>query len=319
MNSRIALHPGDSSPRIHPVRARRRGFTLLEMIVVVTIIIVLISILIPLVAKAKRSARVSRTRRDLETIATALENYKQSNNGQYPQIASYPSPYNASSITNIDGVPMFTDNGAHALYTALMLRNNVRVTRVGTTVGGSAPYGPFLDSGKIKVSSDMGQPFQNNTKYTGNVFICDGEGRPILYAPAYPLPLQYTKTSTATPSAFYVGDGSVPNAPPRMFDIQAMPAQVPDPTGTSWITPFTDRRSSPTYTTPLNVMRALMGDTTGASNQGDGIIDTTAGETAATTAPYILWASGEDGYFGLDGDGKSDDVTNFPLPAQFQP
>jgi type II secretory pathway pseudopilin PulG len=296
------------------------------MIVVVTIVIVLISILIPLVAKARRSARVARTRRDLETIATALEAYKQSNNGQYPQVAAYPKPYSpavANSIMNVDAVPMFTDNGAHALYTALMLRNNVRVTRManggGVTVGGSAPYGPFLDSGKIKVSSDMGQPWQNDTKYTGNVFVCDGEGRPILYAPAYPLPLQYTKTSAAAPSAMYVGDSVNIPATPRMFDIQAIPAQVPDPTGATWITPFTDRRSSPTYTTPLTVMRALMGDTTGAGNQGDGIIDTTAGETAATTGPYILWAAGEDGYFGLDGDGKSDDVTNFTFPAQFQP
>ncbi len=53
-------------------------------------------------------------------------------------------------------------------------------------------------------------------------------------------------------------------------------------------------------------LQTIQGDT-----NNSGIIDVT--ETPTYTGPYLLWTTGNDGEFGLDANGKSDDICNFDL------
>lgn len=62
---------------------RQSGFTIIEMLVVVTILAMLAGILVPVLEDGARSARDARRAADLKTMQSALESYKRAN-GEYP-------------------------------------------------------------------------------------------------------------------------------------------------------------------------------------------------------------------------------------------
>jgi len=64
---------------------RRRGFTLIEILVVIGLLVVLIAITAPLVVRAQRQAVKSRVLADMQSIASALEAYK-ADFGDYPRV-----------------------------------------------------------------------------------------------------------------------------------------------------------------------------------------------------------------------------------------
>ena len=61
------------------------GFTLIELLIVVAIIAILASIAVPNFLEAQVRSKVARTKADMRTVATALEQYSVDNNG-YPDI-----------------------------------------------------------------------------------------------------------------------------------------------------------------------------------------------------------------------------------------
>lgn len=63
-----------------------RGFTLLELVVVVTVIAILAGIAAPALFRNVGDARVAATRADLSTISVAIESYAMTN-GRYPTTA----------------------------------------------------------------------------------------------------------------------------------------------------------------------------------------------------------------------------------------
>lgn len=64
-----------------------RGFTLIELLIVVAIIAILAAIAVPNFLEAQTRSKVSRTKSDLRTVATALESYAVDNNLKYPSDA----------------------------------------------------------------------------------------------------------------------------------------------------------------------------------------------------------------------------------------
>ena len=68
----------------HSARTLRRGFTLLEVLVVVAIIVILAGVGTMYVLPRLEEAKVRRAKIDCEALSQAVETYKL-NNGQYPQ------------------------------------------------------------------------------------------------------------------------------------------------------------------------------------------------------------------------------------------
>jgi len=65
-------------------RPRKRGFTLVEMLVVIGIIVVLMAILFPVFTIVRKKARKTQCTGQLHQIALALKTYAENNNGRFP-------------------------------------------------------------------------------------------------------------------------------------------------------------------------------------------------------------------------------------------
>lgn len=118
--------------RAHP---GKRGFTLLEMLIVIVVITLLIAVLVPTFANVRRTAKETQTRALLQILATGIETFRADATigGAYPPSASDspgdggntkgapPNPYNVKNpyIAGAIGRPYMEISGAGLLVWAL--------------------------------------------------------------------------------------------------------------------------------------------------------------------------------------------------------
>lgn len=77
----------------HVRRGRRRGFTLVELLVVCSVIGILLALLLPAVSMVRAASRRSQCQSQLHQIGLALDQYleSQGRNGRFPHAAMMPS------------------------------------------------------------------------------------------------------------------------------------------------------------------------------------------------------------------------------------
>jgi type II secretion system protein G len=94
---------------------KQRGFTLIEMMIVVAIIAILVSIVVPNFIRARAQAQTAACEANLKEIATALELYE-TDNDQYPASGTVNSS-NTSLQPYIKQVPVDPVAGPGLYYT----------------------------------------------------------------------------------------------------------------------------------------------------------------------------------------------------------
>jgi general secretion pathway protein G len=83
---------------------RERGFTLIELMIVVGIIAMLAGILIPNFVNARAQAQTSACESNLRAIATAMELYY-ADNARYPDAGAIPDALNTATVTYLNSMP----------------------------------------------------------------------------------------------------------------------------------------------------------------------------------------------------------------------
>lgn len=318
-------------------RVARRAFTLIELLVVVGIVVLLAGLLLPMLYKSYRAASKTRIAADLNTIATALDAYR-NDFGDYPRVATPGTGFavlGKALIGPYDALPTATLPPSNAPYkagsvgtTGTTIANQfVAVRDTSSAVGSGADWAQYAYSDgadgpgfRIRAQGKVTPPYLPVDKFKRQgMALLDHNGYPIMYFPASPVKINLNQTGASGGAAgFYISSqalvGGMGATDRTVFNF--------DDNGTLAISMSSDDQANAAKT--LSRMQAMMGYRTFGN---PGVLPP---GKQAVSAPYLLWSVGPDGYFGPNDDvqalgandaqridaivRKTDDVANVQLP-----
>ncbi|MDK2970460.1 MAG: ral secretion pathway protein [Candidatus Sumerlaeota bacterium] len=203
---------------------RFSGFTLIELLVVVAIIAILAAIAVPNFLEAMTRAKVSRTKSDLRTLATALETYRIDKN-RYPPDSSYGVvPYlerlrhlttPVAYLSSLPGDP-FADKGEIRRHSQA---NSINPYARDAQVGGEFLYPLAYDYASRRTPAGGMEPDSQWGRIAHNpdavMWAMRGVGpdRWPAWLGEDPTPYDPTNGTVSTGSIFWTGPGIGPDVP----------------------------------------------------------------------------------------------------------
>src|SRR5258706_10187845 len=142
-------------------RCHRRGFTMMELMVLILILLLLLSIFIPFIHKTRETDHRVRCQSNLRAIGTALSRYAKENSGSFPRVVhdtansagayfAYPGPYAPN--------PFAGDGRVSA--------NDVTASLWLLVRGGYAPPGTFICPSSSDYADPLTDPAGKGTELT---------------------------------------------------------------------------------------------------------------------------------------------------------
>lgn len=161
----------------HFRKTARAGFTVVELLVVITIIALLFALTVGGFTYAQNSAARSRTTVAMNAMKSALERYRN-------EFGEYPAPQNPADTIDVQG-KTYEVGGATMLYQALSGDgyDNIVIAQAPSSAGQSNSNGSLEEEeSKNVMLTDM--PKEMYINQNGRYFMADGFGRPFQYVKA---------------------------------------------------------------------------------------------------------------------------------------
>lgn len=113
----------------------KKGFTLIELMIVIAIIAILAAILVPNFLKARAQGQLAACESNLKNIATALEMYATDNSGDYPtELVTLTSSGHATGGGYMKTIPQCPSaRGTSYAYTYCTIPDNFTMWCTGTS------------------------------------------------------------------------------------------------------------------------------------------------------------------------------------------